>query len=114
SSLLTKLDSASRQGGLIGTLLMGLTFTLTSFACVGPFMGTLLASSVQGSKLTPVLGMGAFATGLSLPFFFLALFPSYLQKLPRSGGWMSRVKVVLGFIVMALIVNYAAKVDQAL
>jgi len=114
SSLLTKLDSASRQGGLIGTLLMGLTFTLTSFACVGPFMGTLLASSVQGSKLTPVLGMGAFATGLSLPFFFLALFPSYLQKLPRSGGWMSRVKVVLGFIVMALIVNYVAKVDQAM
>ncbi|MEO8027931.1 MAG: cytochrome c biogenesis protein CcdA [Bryobacteraceae bacterium] len=114
SSLLTKLDSASRQGGLIGTLLMGLTFTLTSFACVGPFMGTLLASSVQGSKLTPVLGMGAFATGLSLPFFFLALFPSYLKKLPRSGGWMSRIKVVLGFIVMALIVNYLAKVDQAL
>ncbi|MGC4072578.1 MAG: hypothetical protein QM760_08685 [Nibricoccus sp.] len=58
--------------------------------------------------------MGAFAAGLSLPFFFLALFPSYLQKLPRSGGWMSRVKIVLGFIVMALIVNYLAKVDQAL
>ncbi len=114
SSLLTKLDSASRQGGLIGTLLMGLTFTLTSFACVGPFMGTLLASSVQGSKLTPVLGMGAFAAGLSMPFFFLALFPSYLKKLPRSGGWMSRVKIVMGFIVMALIVNYLAKVDQAL
>jgi len=114
SGLLTRLDSASRQGGVIGTLLMGLTFSLTSFACVGPFIGTLLAASVQGSKLQPLLGMAAFATGLSAPFFLLALFPSYLKRLPRSGGWMVRVKVVLGFVVLAAMLKYLSSVDQVL
>ncbi len=114
SGLLTKLDSASRRGGYIGTLLMGLTFSLTSFACVGPFVGTLLAASVQTKGLLPVLGMLAFATGLALPFFFLALFPSYLQRLPRSGGWMTRVKVVLGFIILAAMLKYLSNVDQVL
>jgi thiol:disulfide interchange protein len=114
SGLLTKLDSASRQGGSLGTLLMGLTFSLTSFACVGPFIGTLLAASVQGGKLQPLLGMAAFATGLSAPFFLLALFPSYLKRLPRSGGWMVRVKVVLGFIVLAAMFKYLSSVDQVL
>jgi thiol:disulfide interchange protein len=114
SSLLTKLDSASRRGGYIGTLLMGLTFSLTSFACVGPFVGTLLAASVQNKGMQPVLGMLAFAAGLALPFFFLALFPSYLQRLPRSGGWMARVKVVLGFIILAAMLKYLSNVDQVL
>jgi thiol:disulfide interchange protein len=114
SGLLTRLDSASRQGGSLGTLLMGLTFSLTSFACVGPFIGTLLAASVQGGKLQPLLGMASFATGLSAPFFLLALFPSYLKRLPRSGGWMVRVKVVLGFIVMAAMLKYLSSVDQVL
>jgi thiol:disulfide interchange protein len=114
SGLLTKLDSASRRGGYVGTLLMGLTFSLTSFACVGPFVGTLLAASVQSKGMQPVLGMVAFATGLATPFFFLALFPSYLQKLPRSGGWMARVKVVLGFIVLAAMFKYLSNVDLVL
>jgi thiol:disulfide interchange protein DsbD len=114
SGLLTKVDSASRRGGYLGTLLMGLTFSLTSFACVGPFVGTLLAASVQTSGMQPVLGMLAFATGLALPFFFLALFPSYLQRLPRSGGWMARVKVVLGFVILAAMLKYLSNVDQVL
>ena len=114
SGLLTRLSSASEGGGYGGTLLMGLTFSLTSFACIGPIVGPLLIASVQSKGAQPVLGMVAFATGLAAPFFLLALFPSYLQKLPRSGGWMVRVKVVLGFIVLAVMLKYLSNVDQVL
>jgi thiol:disulfide interchange protein DsbD len=114
SSLLTKLDSASRRGGYLGTLLMGLTFSLTSFACVGPFVGSILAASVQQKGAQPVLGMMSFATGLASPFFFLAAFPSYLKKLPRSGGWLARVKVVMGFVLLAAMLKYVSNVDQVL
>jgi thiol:disulfide interchange protein len=114
SSLLTSLDKASRRGGYLGTLLMGLTFSLTSFACVGPFLGTILAASVQTKGAQPVLGMASFATGLASPFFFLAAFPSYLKKLPRSGGWLVRVKVVMGFAVLAFMLKYLSTLDQVL
>ena len=114
SGLLTKLDSASRRGGYFGTLLMGLTFSLTSFACVGPFVGPLLASSVQAQGAQPVVGMAAFATGLASPFFFLAAFPSYLKKLPKSGGWLVRVKVVMGFVLLAVMLKYLSNIDQVL
>ena len=114
SGLLTKLNSASQGGGFAGTLLMGLTFALTSFACVGPFMGTLLAASVQGDKLQPAVGMATFAAGLASPFFFLALFPNYLKKMPRSGGWLARVKIVIGFIVLALALKYLSNVDAVM
>jgi len=114
SGLLTRLNNASQGGGYIGTLLMGLTFSLTSFACIGPIVGPLLIASVQSKGAQPVLGMLAFATGLATPFFLLALFPSYLQKLPRSGSWMVRVKVVLGFIVLAVMLKYLSNVDQVL
>jgi thiol:disulfide interchange protein len=114
SGLLTKLNTASQGGGYTATLLMGLTFSLTSFACIGPIVGPLLIASVQQKGAQPVLGMLAFATGLAAPFFLLALFPSYLQRLPRSGGWMSRVKVVLGFIVLAVMLKYVSNVDQVL
>jgi thiol:disulfide interchange protein DsbD len=114
SSILTKLNASSEKGGFVGTLLMGLTFSLASFACVGPFVGTLLAASVSSGGARPLVGMATFATGLSLPFFFLALFPSYLKKLPRSGGWMSRVKVVMGFVILAASLKYLASVDQVL
>ncbi len=114
SGLLTKLNAASQGTGYTGTLLMGLTFSLTSFACIGPIVGPLLIASVQSKGAQPVLGMVAFATGLATPFFLLALFPSYLQKLPRSGGWMARVKIVLGFIVLAVMLKYVSNVDQVL
>lgn len=114
SGLLTKLNAASNSGGSIGTLLMGLTFSLTSFACVGPFVGTLLAASVTGDKLQPALGMASFASGLALPFFFLAMFPSVLKKMPRSGGWLARVKVVMGFVILAAALKYVANIDQVL
>ena len=114
SSMLTKLDSASRRGGYVGTLLMGLTFALTSFACIGPFMGSLLVASVQSKGLQPVLGMVTFAGGLASPFFFLAAFPSYLKKLPKSGGWLARVKTVMGFVLLAAMLKYASNIDQVL
>ena len=114
SGLLTRLDRASQGGGIAGTLLMGLTFSLTSFACVGPFVGTLLAASVQGGGVRPLAGMVAFAAGLATPFFFLALFPSYLKRLPKGGGWMERVKVVMGFLILAAMFKYLSAVDQVM
>jgi len=114
SSLLTKMDQASQRGGSIGTLLMGLTFSLTSFACVGPFIGTLLASSVQSGGIQPALGMMTFASGLASPFFVLALFPAFLQRMPRSGGWLARVKIVLGFVILAVSIKYLSSIDQVL
>ena len=114
SGLLTKMDAAGRRGGYAGTLLMGLTFSLTSFACVGPIVGPLLVASVQTNGLQPILGMPCFATGLAAPFFFLALFPSYLQRLPKRGMWMARVKVVLGFVVLAASLKYLSNIDQVL
>ena len=105
SGLLMKLNSASQGSGHLATLLMGFTFSLPSFARHLP-VGPLLIASFGQKGAHPVLGMFAFAVGLALPFFLLALFPSYLRKLPRSGGWMVRVKVVLGFVVLA-VMRYA-------
>jgi thiol:disulfide interchange protein DsbD len=114
SGLLTKLDGASQRGGIFGTLLMGLTFSLTSFACVGPFVGPLLAASAQAGGVRPLLGMAAFSSGLSAPFFLLAVFPGFLKRMPRSGGWLPRVKVVMGFVVLAAMLKYVAAVDQVM
>jgi thiol:disulfide interchange protein len=114
SGVLTKLDSVSQKGGTAGTLVMGLTFALASFACVGPFMGTLLAASVQSGGVRPLIGMATFATGLAAPFFLLAIFPSYLKKLPKSGGWLARVKVVMGFVILAIMFKYLSSMDLVL
>jgi len=114
SGVLTRLDRASKGGGAIGTILMGLTFSLAAFACVGPFVGTLLAASVGSGGARPLIGMVTFAAGLSTPFFFLALFPSYLKRLPKSGMWMERVKVVMGFLVLAAMFKYLASIDQVM
>ncbi|MEO8129010.1 MAG: protein-disulfide reductase DsbD domain-containing protein [Bryobacteraceae bacterium] len=114
SGILTKIDSIARQEGSLGTLLMGLTFSLTAFACVGPFVGSLLAASVQAPGIQPVLGMFSFAVGLSAPFFLLAAFPSFLKKLPKSGDWMLRIKVVMGFILLAVMLKYLSNIDQVL
>ena len=114
SVILTRLNQSADKGGFIGSLLMGLTFSLASFACVGPLVGTLLAASVSGGTARPLIGMVSFATGLALPFFLLALFPSYLKRMPRSGGWMARVKVVMGFIILAASLKYLSSLDQVL
>lgn len=112
SGVLTRLSMASQRGGISGTLLMGLAFALTSFACTGPFVGTLLVGSTQGGLYWPVLGMLVFSTGLASPFFLLALFPAYLNRLPRSGGWLGRTKVTLSFFVLAASLKYLSNIDQ--
>jgi thiol:disulfide interchange protein DsbD len=114
SSILTRLNQSAGQGGYAGTLLMGLTFSLASFACVGPFVGTLLAASVSGGGSRPLFGMVSFSSGLALPFFVLALFPSYLKRMPRAGGWMARVKIVMGFVILAASLKYLSSLDQVL
>jgi thiol:disulfide interchange protein DsbD len=114
SSILTPLNAGADKGGFVGSLLMGLTFSLASFACVGPFVGTLLAGSISGGASRPLIGMVTFATGLALPFFLLALFPGYLKRMPRAGGWMARVKVVMGFVILAASLKYLSSVDQVL
>jgi thiol:disulfide interchange protein DsbD len=114
SPVLTRLNRSADKGGWAGALLMGLTFSLASFACVGPFVGTLLAASVAGGGARPLVGMVTFATGLALPFFLLALFPAYLKRLPRSGGWLARVKVVMGFVILAASLKYVSSLDQVL
>jgi thiol:disulfide interchange protein DsbD len=114
SGILTRMNNASNAGGYFGAVLMGLTFALASFACIGPFMGTLLAASVTGGALRPIVGMATFSTGLALPFFLLALFPSFLTKMPRSGEWLSRVKVVMGFLVLAAMLKYLYSLDAVL
>jgi thiol:disulfide interchange protein len=114
SGMLTKLDGASQRGGILGTLLMGLTFSLTSFACIGPFVGPLLAAAAQSGGARPLIGMATFASGLATPFFLLAVFPGVLKRMPRSGGWLPRVKVTMGFVVLAAMLKYVASVDQVL
>jgi thiol:disulfide interchange protein DsbD len=112
SGVLTRLTEASGRGGTGGTVLMGLAFALASFACTGPFVGTLLASSAQGGLYWPVLGMFAFSAGMASPFFFLALFPAYVSRLPKSGGWLARTKAVLGFFILAFMFKYLSNIDQ--
>ncbi len=114
SSVLTKLDSFTRSkesGKFIGLLLMGLTFSLTSFTCTAPLVGTILVSAAQGDLFYPVVGMLAFSSVFALPFFILALAPNLLNSLPRSGSWMNSVKVVMGFLEIGAALKFLSNVD---
>lgn len=115
-SLLTKLDSLTRSeegkgSAYVGALLMGLTFTLTSFTCTSPFIGTILVSTSQGDWKMPLLGMLAFSAVFATPFFILATVPRLLSSLPRSGGWLNSVKVVMGFLEIAAAMKFLSNVD---
>lgn len=114
--VLSKLDRLARTeegkgSAYIGALLMGLTFTLTSFTCTSPFIGTILVSTSQGDWRMPLLGMLAFSAVFALPFFVLALVPRLLHSLPRSGGWLNSVKVVMGFLEIAAAMKFISNVD---
>lgn len=116
ASVLTKLDKITRTeegkgSAYLGALLMGLTFTLTSFTCTSPFIGTLLVSTAQGDWKMPLLGMLVFSTVFALPFFLLATVPKLLSSLPRSGGWLNSVKVVMGFLEIAAAMKFLSNVD---
>lgn len=99
------------KAGLVGPILMGLTFTLTSFTCTVPFVGTILASAAQGDILYPLLGMVSFGSAFALPFFLLALFPQYLAKLPKSGSWMETMKAFMGFLELAAAIKFFSNAD---
>lgn len=113
SSWSTALDSkADSKGGLLGVILMGFTFVLVSFSCTGPIVGTLLVDAATGGNLFgPAIGMFGFSLALAVPFSLFAVFPTALKSLPKSGGWMNAVKVVLGFIVLAFSLKYLATAD---
>ncbi len=109
-----KADEKAGKGGLIGIFFMALTLVIVSFSCTGPIVGTLLGqTSTQGVSLAPVLGMLGFGLGLALPFSLFAFFPSMLQALPKSGGWLNTIKVTFGFIELALAMKFLSNVDLA-
>jgi len=112
SSWTTKADSKSDKGGLLGVFFLALTLVLVSFSCTGPIVGTVLIKSTQGEFWTPMVTMLAFSVAFALPFALLAFFPSVLKKLPRSGGWLNSVKVVLGFVEVALGLKFLSTADQ--
>ena len=105
-------DKNSDRKGLGGIFFLALTLVLVSFSCTGPIVGTVLIKSTQGEFWTPMVTMLAFSIAFALPFTVLALFPSLLKKLPKSGGWLNSVKVVLGFIEIALGLKFLSTADQ--
>lgn len=113
SSWSTAVDSkAEKTGGLLSIFLMAFTLTLVSFSCTGPIIGFLLVEvSTTGSLVAPAIGMFGFAVALALPFTLFALFPSWLKSMPRSGGWMNQIKVVLGFLELAFALKFFSVAD---
>ncbi len=116
TSVLTKLDGLTRSkegegSGIVGALLMGLTFTLTSFTCTSPFVGTILVTASSGEWQMPLVGMLAFSTIFALPFFVLALAPQLVSNLPRAGSWMNSIKVTMGFLEVAAAMKFISNVD---
>lgn len=112
SKLVNKSDSKADKGGLIGVFFMALTLVLVSFSCTGPIVGTVLVKSTQGAIWEPIFTMLAFSAAFALPFTIFAFFPSLLKNLPKSGGWLNSVKVVLGFIELALGLKFLSVADQ--
>ena len=114
SRWVTALDSASRSrdsAGMIGALLMGLTFTLTSFTCTAPFVGTVLVTAAQGQWTQPLVGMLTYSIVFALPFFALALAPQSLSRLPRAGNWLASVKIAMGILELAAAMKFLSNAD---
>ena len=112
SSWLNKSDAKSNKGGLGGVFFVALTLVLVSFSCTGPIVGSVLIKSTQGQFWEPIITMLAFSIAFALPFTLLAFAPSLLDKLPKSGGWLNSVKVVLGFVEVALGFKFLSVADQ--
>jgi thiol:disulfide interchange protein len=114
SSLANKLDQNSDKGGLAGIFFMAATLVVVSFSCTGPIVGSVLIdAAVKGERLGPAISMLGFSSALALPFTLFAMFPSALNSLPKSGGWVNAVKVVLGFIEIAFALKFLSNVDLA-
>ena len=112
SWLVNKSDENSDKGGITGIFFMALTLVLVSFSCTGPIVGSVLIKSTSGEFWSPIITMLAFSTTFALPFTLFAFFPSILKKLPKSGGWLNSVKVVLGFVEVALGFKFLSVADQ--
>lgn len=114
SSWVNKMDANSDKGGIAGLFFMAGTLALVSFSCTGPIIGTLLVqAATTGALLGPAIGMFGFSLALAIPFALFALFPSAMNKLPKSGGWLNSVKVVLGFLELAFALKFLSNVDLA-
>jgi thiol:disulfide interchange protein DsbD len=114
SGVLTKLDNLTRSkesSKTLGLLLMGLTFSLTSFTCTAPLVGTILVAAANGKLFYPIVGMLAFSTIFALPFFILAVAPRLMYSLPKSGGWMNSLKVVMGFLEIGAALKFLSNAD---
>lgn len=112
SKLVNRSDQQADKGGLVGSFFMALTLVLVSFSCTGPIVGAILVESAGGQVLKPVVGMFGFSMAFALPFTLFALFPGWLSNLPKSGGWLNSVKVVLGFLELALGLKFLSVADQ--
>lgn len=114
SSFVNKIDAKSDKGGFLGLFFMAFSLALVSFSCTGPIIGTLLVEAAsKGERLGPAIGMLGFSIALAIPFVIFAFFPSMLKSLPKSGGWLNSVKVVLGFLELALALKFLSNVDLA-
>lgn len=114
SSLANKLDENSDKGGVAGIFFMAATLVVVSFSCTGPAIGGVLANAfIKGERLAPIVVMFGFSLAIALPFTIFAMFPSMLKSLPKSGGWLNSVKVVLGFIELAFALKFLSNVDLA-
>lgn len=111
SGLVNKVDEKAEKGGLAGIFFMAFTLVLVSFSCTGPIVGSILISSAGGELLKPILGMFAFSLAFAIPFTLFAIFPEWMNRLPKSGGWLNSVKVVLGFLELALAFKFLSMAD---
>ena len=112
SGLANKADKQVDKGGFLASFFMAFTLVVVSFSCTGPIVGVLLVKAAAGDVLEPLIGMFAFGLAFALPFTLLAIFPRMLKTMPKSGGWMNAVKVVLGFVILAFSLKFVANIDQ--
>jgi thiol:disulfide interchange protein DsbD len=114
NSWANKADQQADRGGIVGILFMALALAIVSFSCTGPIVGTLLVEAASNGGIAPVIGMLGFSSAMALPFMLFAMFPGWLNSLPKSGGWLNTVKVVLGFLELALAFKFLSNADLVL
>jgi thiol:disulfide interchange protein DsbD len=112
SSFVNKTDAKADKGGMVGAFFMALTTVIVSFSCTGPFIGALIIKAVQDGGMRPLLGMFIFGLAFATPFTLLAIFPSALNKLPKSGAWLNSIKVVFAFVLLAFGLKFLSNIDQ--
>ena len=114
NSWANKVDQQADRGGIVGILFMALALAIVSFSCTGPIVGTLLVEAASKGGIAPIVGMLGFSSALALPFMLFAMFPGWLNTLPKSGGWLNTVKVFLGFLELALAFKFLSNADLVL